>query len=94
MPRLAAIQFFATPFALERNLQTAGLIRAAAALVKFLRERDLLEHTPYWKLAQALFEVLPRGEDDWKLISALLGERENLRAEGRRGEPPALPGLM
>ena len=22
------------------------------------------------------------------------GERENLRVEGRRGEPPALPGLM
>ncbi len=65
-----------------------------AALVKFLRERDLLEHAPYWKLAQALFEVLPRGEDDWKLISALLSERETLRMEGRRSEPPAQPGLM
>ena len=32
MPRLAAIQLFATPFTLERNLQTAErLIRAAAA---------------------------------------------------------------
>ncbi len=32
MPRLAALQFFATPFALERNLQTAErLIREAAA---------------------------------------------------------------
>jgi len=57
-----------------------------AALVKFLRERDLVEHAPYWKLAQALFEVLPRGEDDWKLVSALLGERENLRAEAKRKE--------
>ncbi|HLB48220.1 MAG TPA: hypothetical protein VJL59_14525 [Anaerolineales bacterium] len=28
----------------------------------------------------------PRGEDDWKLISALLGERENLRAEAKRKE--------
>ena len=65
-----------------------------AALVKFLRERELLEHTPYWKLAQALFEVLPRGEEDWKLISVLLGERQTLRVEGRRGEPPALPGLI
>lgn len=65
-----------------------------AALVKFLRERDLLEHTPYWKLAQALFEVLPRGEDDWKLVSALLGERENLRAESKRKESTPQKGLF
>ncbi len=65
-----------------------------AALVKFLRERDLLEQTPYWKLAQALFEVLPRGEDDWKLISALLGERENLRVEAKRKESAPQKGLF
>ena len=55
-----------------------------------------MEHAPFWKLAQALFEVLPRGpEEDWKLVSALLGERETLRIEARRAdaEPPAQPTL-
>jgi len=47
-------------------------------------------------LAQALFEVLPRGEEDRKLVSALLGERETLRIEARRAEaePLAQPGLF
>jgi adenine-specific DNA methylase len=53
-------------------------------LVEYLAERDLLEDGPFWKLAQALFEVLPRDLEDWKLVSALLGERQTLRAEGRR----------
>ena len=39
-------------------------------------------------LAQALFEVLPRDEDDWILISILLGERETLRLEAKRSEQP------
>jgi len=55
-------------------------------LVGYLAERDLLEDGPFWKLAQALFEVLPRDLDDWKLVSALLGERPTLRAEGKRAE--------
>jgi hypothetical protein len=38
------------------------------------------------KLAQALFEVLQRDEEDWKLISSLLGERETLRLEAKRSE--------
>jgi hypothetical protein len=59
-----------------------------ADLVNYLRENDLLDHVPYWKLAQALFEVLPRDEEDWKLISSLLGERETLRLEAKRGEQP------
>ncbi|MEW6307571.1 MAG: DUF1156 domain-containing protein [Bacillota bacterium] len=53
-------------------------------LVEYLRERDLLEDGPFWKLAQALFEVLPRDLEDWKLVSALLGERQTLRTEGKR----------
>jgi hypothetical protein len=53
-------------------------------LVSYLAERDLLEDGPFWKLAQALFEVLPRDLEDWKLVSALLGERQTLRAEGKR----------
>lgn len=52
-------------------------------LVGYLGERDLLEDGPFWKLAQALFEVLPRDLEDWKLVSALLGERPTLRAEGK-----------
>ena len=55
-----------------------------AALVGYLGERDLLEDGPFWKLAQALFEVLPRDLEDWKLVNALLGERQTLRAEGKR----------
>ena len=35
-------------------------------------------------LAQALFEVLPRDTEDWKLLSALLGERHSLRTESKR----------
>jgi len=67
-----------------------------ADLVRYLREHELMDHAPFWKLAQALFEVLPRGEEDWKLVSALLGERETLRIEARRAEaePPTQPGLF
>ena len=52
-------------------------------LVRYLGERDLLEDGPFWKLAQALFEVLPRDLEDWKLVNALLAERQTLRAEGK-----------
>jgi adenine-specific DNA methylase len=58
-------------------------------LVNYLRDHDLFDHAPFWKLAQALFEVLPHGEEDWKLVSALLGERETLRLEARRSAPTA-----
>jgi putative DNA methylase len=53
-------------------------------LVGYLAKRDLLEDGPFWKLAQALFEVLPRDLEDWKLVNALLGERQTLRTEGKR----------
>lgn len=53
-------------------------------LVSYLGERDLLEDGPFWKLAQALFEVLPRDVEDWKLVNALLSERPTLRAEGKQ----------
>lgn len=55
-----------------------------ADLIQYLRDRDLLEDGPFWKLAQALFEVLPRDLEDWKLVNALLGERQTLRAEAKR----------
>jgi len=60
-------------------------------LVQYLKANNLTEDEPFWKLAQALFEVLPRGEEDWKLISALLGERETLKQEVRQAEPPKGP---
>lgn len=53
-------------------------------LVRYLKQQDLLDDTAYWKLAQALFEVLPRGEEDWRLVSALLSERETLQSEAKR----------
>ncbi len=60
-------------------------------LISYLAERDLLENLsdgqaggPFWKLTQALFEVLPRDTEDWKLANALLGERHVLRTEAKR----------
>jgi len=53
-------------------------------LVSYLAERGLLKDGPFWKLGQALFEVLPRDLEDWKLVNTLLGERQTLRAEGKR----------
>ncbi len=53
-------------------------------LVEYLPEHELTDHAPLWKLAQALFEVLPPDIEDWKLISALLGERESLRTQAKR----------
>ncbi|GAB4243748.1 MAG: DUF1156 domain-containing protein [Thermoleophilia bacterium] len=53
-------------------------------LIRYLGERGVLEDGPFWKLAQALFEVLPRDLEDWKLVNALLGERQTLRTEGKR----------
>lgn len=55
-----------------------------ADLVGYLSDRGLLEDGPLWKLAQALFEVLGRDTEDWKLVSTLLGERGTLRTEGMR----------
>jgi putative DNA methylase len=63
-----------------------------SGLVKYLRDHELADHVPFWKLAQALFEVLPHNEEDWKLVSALLGERETLRLETRKPEQPAPSG--
>jgi hypothetical protein len=53
-------------------------------LVEHLAQHDLMDDPAFWKLNQALFEVLPRGEEDWKIISALLGERETLKTEAKR----------
>jgi len=56
-------------------------------LVAYLKDRDLLEDGPFWNLAQALFEVLPRDSEDWKLVKTLLGERQTFRAEARALSP-------
>jgi hypothetical protein len=53
-------------------------------LVAFLWQRGLLEDARFWKLVQALWEVLPHDSEDWKLISALLGERETFKTEAKK----------
>ena len=63
-------------------------------LVSYLAERGLLEDGPFWKLAQALFEVLPKDIEDWKIVSALLSERETLKAEGKKTIVPEEPYLL
>lgn len=63
-------------------------------LVGYLASRDFMESEPYWKLAQALFEVLPRGIEDWKLVSSLLTERQTLRTEGKKAAALRDPGLF
>ena len=52
-------------------------------LVKYLIERDLSAMS-LWKLAHSLFDVLPRDLEDWKLVNALLTEKETLQSEGKR----------
>jgi len=63
-----------------------------AGLVQYLHGHDLGDHTGFWRLAQALFEVLPRDAEDWKLVSALLGERNILRTEIKRREAALTTG--
>ena len=53
-------------------------------LVAYFAERGLSEDGPFWKLAQALFDVLPRDSEDWKLVSALVGERHTFRREQKQ----------
>jgi len=55
-------------------------------LVSYLSQHELLDYEPFWKLAQALFEVLPRDGEDRKILSALLGERDTFKIEARRLE--------
>jgi adenine-specific DNA methylase len=65
-----------------------------AELVAYLAGRGLLEDGPFWKLAQALFEVMPRDSEDWKLVNALLSERPTLRAEGKKAAAVPEVGLF
>ena len=55
-------------------------------LVSYMSQQKLLDYEPFWKLAQALFEVLPRDGEDRKTLSALLGERDTFQIEARRLE--------
>ena len=76
-----------TPVPLVDALHRAMLLwkqEKRGELVEYLSDGDFVDSTPFWKLAQALFEVLPRDAEDWKLISALLGERETLRIQVKR----------
>ena len=53
-------------------------------IVSFLWQRQVLDDARFWKLAQALFEVLPHDTQDRKLVSALLGERERFKTEAKK----------
>ncbi len=55
-------------------------------LVSYLTERGLMEDGPFWKLAQALFEGMPRDTEGWELTNAPLSEQETLRIQGKRPE--------
>ena len=55
-------------------------------LVSYLSQQELLDYEPFWKLAQALFEVLSRDGEDRKILTALLGERDTFKIEARRLE--------
>jgi hypothetical protein len=55
-----------------------------ADLIEYLGQHDLVNESAFWKLAQALFEVLPRTDEDWKNINALLSERGTLQSEAKR----------
>ena len=55
-------------------------------LVEYLHGHELGDNQGYWRLAQSLFEVLPRDTEDWKLVSALLSERDTLRTQIRLRE--------
>lgn len=60
-----------------------------AELVRYLKQGGFLDDgAAFWKLAQALFEVLPRESPDWKWVGALLGEQQTLRVEGQRISVP------
>jgi hypothetical protein len=71
----------------ERESQCGGMrlwqSEERAELVTYLWQHELLDSDPFWKLAQALFEVLPRTTDDWKLVSVLLGEREGFKSQAK-----------
>lgn len=54
-------------------------------LVQFLTNNQRMDNDKFWKLAQSLFVLDSlRGTEDWKLISALLSERETLRKETKK----------
>jgi hypothetical protein len=56
-----------------------------------------MEKELHRRLLLALRETAGAWEEDWKLISALLGERETLRTEvkqRRPAEPPVQPRLF
>ncbi|OQX20470.1 MAG: hypothetical protein BWK80_35685, partial [Desulfobacteraceae bacterium IS3] len=53
-------------------------------LVRFLKQNQRIDNDLLWKLAQSLFEILPRELKDRKVITALLSEKETLKIETRR----------
>ena len=48
------------------------------ALIDYLARSGSYADEDLWKLAQALFETIPNGHPDWKIIQAMLSEKESL----------------
>jgi adenine-specific DNA methylase len=55
-------------------------------LVQYLSASGAVSDERIWKLAQALFETLPKGHADWKIIQALLAERSTLVAAAKQAK--------
>lgn len=55
-------------------------------LVQYLSVSGASSDERIWKLAQALFETLPKGHQDWKIIQALLAERSTLVAAAKQAD--------
>ena len=71
-----------------------GSRRAALAIYVGDHDHSLAVRAPFWKLAQAVFEALPCGEEGWKPVTTMRGERETLRIEKWQAEGPLQRGLM
>lgn len=55
----------------------------AGDLAKYLDQNGLFDNDEFWRLAQSLFQTLPHETEDWKLIRALLTDKQTLRLRAK-----------
>ena len=55
----------------------------AGDLAKYLDQNGLFDSDEFWRLAQSLFQTLPHETEDWKLIRALLTDKQTLRLRAK-----------
>jgi adenine-specific DNA methylase len=55
----------------------------AGDLAKYLDQNGLFDNDEFWRLAQSLFQTLPHEIEDWKLIRALLTDKQTLRLRAK-----------